>query len=153
MRTVVDCVSSFIPLLSTEYEIVLGRKNVAVKLIITFDKKDCFHLMGLQYLTDRPELRRDRGKIFDEIQKGIIKKENIESSDFYHKIQDRVHFLPLLEKMLDSNDTVFKYNKKANVYSMINRHLMSVLTKRFSECRICCKVKCGKAVIKNKYLW
>ena len=115
MRTVVDCVSSFIPLLSTEYEIVLGRKNVAVKLIITFDKKDCFHLMGLQYLTDRPELRRDRGKIFDEIQKGIIKRENIESSDFYHKIQDRVHFLPLLEKMLDSNDTVFKYNKKANV--------------------------------------
>ena len=66
MRTVVDCVSSFIPLLSTEYEIVLGRKNVAVKLIITFDKKDCFHLMGLQYLTDRPELRRDRGKIFDD---------------------------------------------------------------------------------------
>ena len=119
MRTVVDCVSSFIPLLSTEYEIVLGRKNVAVKLIITFDKKDCFHLMGLQYLTDRPELRRDRGKIFDEIQKGIIKRENIESSDFYHKIQDRVHFLPLLEKMLDSNDTVFKYNKKANVYSVI----------------------------------
>ena len=104
---------------STEYEIVLGRKNVAVKLIITFDKKDCFHLMGLQYLTDRPELRRDIGKIFDEIQKGIIKKENIESSDFYHKIQDRVHFLPLLEKMLDSNDTIFKYNKKSNVYSMI----------------------------------
>ena len=87
------------------------EKNVVVKLIITFDKKDCFHLMGLQYLTDRPELRRDIGKIFDEIQKGIIKKENIESSDFYHKIQDRVHFLPLLEKMLDSNDTIFKYNK------------------------------------------
>ncbi len=64
MRTVVDCVSSFIPLLSTEYEIVLGRKNVAVKFIITFDKKDWFHLMGLQYLTDRPELRRDRGKIY-----------------------------------------------------------------------------------------
>ena len=105
---------------STEYEIVLGRKNVAVKLIITFDKKDCFHLMGLQYLTDRPELRRDRGKIFDEIQNGIIQRENIESSDFYHKIQDRVHFLPLLEEILDSNDTVFKYNKKANVYSMID---------------------------------
>ena len=56
MRTVVDCVASFIPLLSTEYEIVLGRKNVAVKLIITIDKKDCFHLMGLQdyiyYTTD-----------------------------------------------------------------------------------------------------
>ena len=50
------------------------EKMLRLKLIITFDKKDCFHLMGLQYLTDRPELRRDRGKIFDEIQKGIIKK-------------------------------------------------------------------------------
>ena len=49
-------------------------------------------MMGLQYLTDRPELRRDRGKIFDEIQKGIIKKENIESSDFYHKIQEQSTF-------------------------------------------------------------
>ena len=44
MRTVVDCVSSFILSYqqSTEYEIVLGRKNVAVKLIITFDKKELF---------------------------------------------------------------------------------------------------------------
>lgn len=119
MRTVVDCIASFIPLLSTEYEIVLGRKGKCVKLIITFDKKDCFHLMGLQYLTDRPELRRDREKIFDDIKNGVIKPEQIESSDFYHKIRERIHFLPLLEKLLDSNDTVFKYNKKANTYSMI----------------------------------
>ena len=119
MRTVNDCISSFISLLSTEYEIILGRKGIAVKLIIIFEKKDCFHLMGLQYLADRPELRRDRGKIFDEIQKGIIKQEQIESSDFYYKIQDRIHFLPLLEKILDSNDTVFKYNGKTNIYSMI----------------------------------
>lgn len=119
MRTVIDCISSFIPLLSTEYEIILGRKNVATTLIVRFDKKDCFHLMGLQYLTDRPELRRDRGKIFDEIRNGTIKKEKIESSDFYYKIQERIHFLPLLEELLDSNDTVFKYNKKNNVYSLI----------------------------------
>ena len=119
MRTVIDCIDSFIPLLDTEYEIVLGRKGKAVKLIVNFDKKDCFHLMGLQYLTDRPELRRDRGKVFDDIKNGKIKPEQIESSDFYHKIRERVHFLPLLESLLDSNDTVFKYNKKANTYSMI----------------------------------
>lgn len=67
MRKVIDCVNAFIPLLSTEYELVLGRKGVAVKLRILFGKKDCFHLMGLQYLVDRPELSRDRGKVFDEI--------------------------------------------------------------------------------------
>ena len=119
MRTVVDCVSSFILLLSTEYEIVLGRKNVAVKLIITFDKKDCFHLMGLQYLTDRPELRRDRGKIFDEIQNGIIKRENIESSDFYHKIQDRVHFFRCLKKCLIVMIRFLSIIKRRMSYSMI----------------------------------
>lgn len=75
--------------------------------------------MGLQYLIDRPELSRDRGKVFDEIADEKIIIEKIESSDFYKKIEQRIHFLPLLEQMIDSNDTVFKYNKKANMYSMI----------------------------------
>ena len=119
MRNVLDCINAFIPLLSTEYELVLGRRGVAVTLRILFDKKDCFHLMGLQYLVDRPELSRDRGKVFDEIADGIITIKKIESSDFYKKIEQRVHFLPLLEQMIDSNDTVFKYNKKVNMYSMI----------------------------------
>lgn len=114
-----DCINAFIPLLSTEYELVLGRKGVSVTLRISFDKKDCFHLMGLQYLVDRPELSWDRGRVFDEIADGTITIEKIESSDFYNKIEQRVHFLPLLEQMIDSNDTVFKYNKKANMYSMI----------------------------------
>ncbi len=120
MRNIKDCVSTFLPLLNTEYEIVLGRKGVAVTLRIAFDKKDCFHLMGLQYLIDRPELNRDRGKVFDEIVAGSITTEQVESSDFYKKIEDRVNFLPLLEQLLDSNDTVFKYNKKVNMYSMID---------------------------------
>lgn len=120
MRNIRDCVSAFLPLLNTEYEIVLGRKGVAVTLRITFDKKDCFHLMGLQYLIDRPELNRDRGKVFDEIVAGSITTRQVESSDFYKQIEERVNSLPLLEQLLDSNDTVFKYNKKANIHSMID---------------------------------
>lgn len=38
-----------------------------------------FHLMGLQYLIDRPELSRDRGKVFVEIADGTITIEKIES--------------------------------------------------------------------------
>ena len=63
MRKVFDCINAFIPLLSTEYGLVLGRKGVSVTFRISFDKKDCFHLMGLQYLVDRPELSRDRGRV------------------------------------------------------------------------------------------
>lgn len=130
MRNVLDCINAFIPLLSTEYELVLGRKGVSVTLRISFDKKDCFHLMGLQYLVDRPELSRDRGRVFDEIADGTITIEKIESSDFYNKIEQRVHFLPLLEQMIDSNDTVFKYNKKANMYSMIEADYLMETTWR-----------------------
>ena len=120
MRNIKDCVNAFLPLLNTEYEIVLGRKGVAVTLRIAFDKKDCFHLMGLQYLIDRPELNRDRGKVFDEIVAGSITTEQVESSDFYKKIEDRINYLPLLEALLDSNDTIFKYNQRINMYSMIS---------------------------------
>lgn len=119
MRNIYDCIESFTSLLDTEYRLILGRKGVSVSLSITFDKKDCFHLMGLQYLTDRPELRRDRGKVFDEIKDRKITREQIESSDLYGKIVDRVDMLPFLEELMDSNETVFKYNKKANVFSMI----------------------------------
>lgn len=65
---------------------MLGRKGVSVTLDILFDKKDCFHLMGLQYLTDRAELRRDRGKVFDEIKERKITAEQVEASEFYEKI-------------------------------------------------------------------
>ena len=119
MHNIYDCVDSFASLLDTEYRLILGRKGEAVSLKITFDKKDCFHLMGLQYLTDRPELSRDRGKIFDEIKTRVLTKEQIESSDLYEQIVDRVDLLPFLEDLFDSNDTVFKYNDKKNSFSMI----------------------------------
>ena len=119
MHNIYDCIEAFASLLDTEYHLVLGRKGVSVSLNISFDKKDCFHLMGLQYLTDRPELRSDRGKIFDEIKERRITREQVESSDLYGKIADRVDLLPYLEELIDSNETVFKYNKKANSFSLI----------------------------------
>ena len=119
MHNIYDCIESFTSLLDTVYHLVLGRKGVLVTLDISFDKKDCFHLMGLQYLTDRAELRRDRGKVFDEIKDRIIKAEQIEASEFYGKIADRVDMLPMLEELFDRNDTIFKYNRKSKMFSMI----------------------------------
>ena len=119
MRNVYDCVVAFSRLLDKEYHLVLGRKNVSVSLQINFDKKECFHLMGLQYLTDRPELVHNREKIFDALYKHQITAEHLQSSDLYYKIADRVDILPLLECIMDSNDTIFKYNRKLNTYSVI----------------------------------
>lgn len=80
MHTIYDCVNSFCSLLDTEYYLVLGRKGVAVELGIRFSKKDCFHLMGLQYLTDMPNLSRNRGKIFDEIREQKITQKQVGAS-------------------------------------------------------------------------
>lgn len=124
MRNIYDCVDAFFPLLNTEYEIILGRKGVSTALNIGFDKRDCYHLMGLQYLVDRPELNRDRGKIFDAMRERSITLEQVESSDFYSQIENRIHFLPLLEELLDNNETVFKYNQKANCFSMIQANYL-----------------------------
>lgn len=119
MHTIYDCVNSFCSLLDTEYHLVLGRKGVAVELTIRFGKKDCFHLMGLQYLTDMSNLSRDRGKIFDEIMEQKITQKQVELSDHYRKIAERVDLLPHLEGMFDSNDTIFKYNERFSAFSMI----------------------------------
>ncbi|MCD7954166.1 MAG: PBECR4 domain-containing protein [Lachnospiraceae bacterium] len=119
MSNIYDCVNSFISLLNTRYHLILGRKGVSVSLQVEFTKNDCFHLMGLQYLTDRPELKRNRAVIFDEIRDHIIKRDQIESSDFYPQICDRIRYLPMLEELFDKNDTIFKYNQKRNLYSMI----------------------------------
>ena len=119
MGDIYKCVNAFSELLNVEYEFVLGRKGVSVSIKVGFDKKDCYHLMGLQYLTDRPELRRDRGKIFDAILSHEIDKQRVESSTFYNMINGRTNFLPYLEVIMDSNDTIFKYNAKMNNFSMI----------------------------------
>lgn len=119
MHNVYDCILAFEKLLDKEYRLILGRKGVSVKLRISFEKKECFHLMGLQYLTDRPELIHDREKIFDSIRQHQITAEHLESSDHYKKIADRIDMLPLLEDIIDSNDTIFKYNRKLNTYSVI----------------------------------
>lgn len=82
-------------------------------------KKNAFIIMGLQYLTDRPELVHDRGKIFDAIRERRITAEQLQSSDLYYKIADRIYMLPLLESIIGRNDTIFKYNQKRNIYSVI----------------------------------
>lgn len=119
MHNIYDCVDAFSRLLHTEYKIVIGRKGITKILLVRFDKKDCFHLMGLQYLKDREELNKDREKVFNAIKDRKINVKHIEASHFYQLIEERVDMLPLLETLFDSNETVFKYNRKQNAFSMI----------------------------------
>lgn len=101
MHNIYDCVDAFSRLLHTEYKIVIGRKGITKTLLVHFDKKDCFHLMGLQYLKDREELNKDREKVFkynrkqnafSMIQADYLLKNQLEGKNIYiflsNEIQD-----------------------------------------------------------------
>lgn len=120
MTDIQNACRAFNNLLHFEYEIHLAKKKTLIKIQLHFQKKDFHHLSGLHYLKDRPELRSDREKIFDTILEDEIFANRIQNSDNYHKIRERVFYLTKLENILDSDDTVFKYNQNKVLFSRIN---------------------------------
>ena len=119
MAAITDALQAFSKLFNTEYEFLLGRKNKTVTLRIEFQKMHFFHLAGLQYLKDLPRLAFSSELIFDQIESGTISSNYIESSINYSFIEKRLSFLPRLESIFDSNDTIFRYNTTLQAFSVI----------------------------------
>ena len=120
MTDIQNACRAFNTLLRFEYEICIAKKKTLIKIRLHFQKKDFHHLAGLHYLKDRPELRSNREKIFDKILNDEKFSNRIQNSDNYPKIKDRVFYLSKLEEVLDSDETVFKYNQNEAVFSRIN---------------------------------
>ena len=71
-------------------------------------------------MTDRiTVLFGDRAQLFHKILNCTITVQQIESSKFYPYIKARVEYLTYLEQIMDSNETVFKYNPRLEVFSAI----------------------------------
>ena len=120
MADILQAAQSFNNLLDIEYQITLGKKNKTANLTIYFEEVHFFHLAGLQYLKDLSSLLTEsREQIFKKILKGTINKQQIESSNLYSEIRDRIDYLVFLENIMDSNKTVYKYNPKLNAFSAI----------------------------------
>lgn len=96
-------------LLDVKYKIILGKRGKLTEFYIGFEKEDFFHLIGLQYLRDIPQLKKNRGIIFDKIISGEITEAFISKSPFYKDIQQRIIDFVLFEELLDSNELIFKY--------------------------------------------
>ena len=120
MGDILKSAQAYEKLLDIEYQFILGRKNKNITLTVTFDAMNFFHLAGLHYLTDRTTLLfGDRAKLFNLILDEKIKKSQISSSSFYPQIKDRVEYLEFLEPIMDSNNTIFKYNPQTQAFSVI----------------------------------
>ena len=114
------CALEFTQLLDVQYHIIAGRKRKTVEFIISFERSDFHHLAGLHKLRDNARLQRGRrGDILQNILDGKITLEQIQKSAFFREMEPRLSPLSGLEQFLDSNEIIFRYNSKANAFSVI----------------------------------
>lgn len=119
MGNIFDCVKAYQDLMKYEYYMVIGKNKKKMEIHLRFDKKECFHLMGLQHLKDLPYLNKSRDVIFDKILAHKITQSDVRKSVFYDTVSKRIDAFPLLERLIDNNNIIFKYNRNANAYSLI----------------------------------
>lgn len=115
-------------LLDVKYKIILGKRCRLTEFYIDFEKEDFFHLIGLQYLRDIPQLKKNRGTIFDKIIAGEITETFVSKSSFYKDIEQRVIDFSLFEELLDSNELVFKYSFNRSTFSDIRAEYLMKTT-------------------------
>ena len=89
MADILQVAKSYANLLDVDYQILLGKKKRNIAFFIVFDETHFFHLAGLQYLRDLGKiLTGNRGKLFRKILNGKLKKQLVESSEYYSKIKE-----------------------------------------------------------------
>ena len=124
------CARSFEKLIDKKYHIVIGKRQRLVDIELIFEATDFHHLMGLHKLKDLRLSKGNRETIFRDVLAGHIHFSDIEKSSFFSRIEKRIEPLADLEKILDDNRLVFKYNEKAHAFSLIKaEYLLSTLYK------------------------
>lgn len=115
-----ECVIEYKKLLSYRYHFLLGRKGKSKEFVLTFDEADFHHLAGLHKLKDNAKLQYGkRADILNAILHDEINLEQIKKSVFYDNMAMRLEPLSHLERILDDNQLVFRYNEKVHKYSII----------------------------------
>ncbi len=115
-----QCALGFEELCAYQYHVVLGRKGTMVEFTLTFDQADFHHLCGLHKLKDHTRfLTGIRTDIFKEIIQGKLTLEQAKKSVYYSEMESRLKPLVHLERFLDQNELIFRYNSKVHVFSMI----------------------------------
>ena len=122
-----SCAQEYNKSIGTSYIIHIGRAGKLIKFKIVIRESDCFHLMGLHYLKDRPESRK-RQKVFNDLLfSEKYRKELCSSELLTSELENRVLCTALLEKILDYNNLIIRYNpSRLHFYSFIEaEYLMS----------------------------
>lgn len=114
------CALNFEKILAYQYHFVVGRKGISREFLLNFDEADFHHLVGLHKLRDITQIQQGkRSNVFKSILNDTITMDLIQKSHFYGEMSSRIEPLTLVEKMLDDNKLIFRYNEKIDKYSGI----------------------------------
>ena len=114
------CALAFQKLIDTQYEIIIGRKGKTTRIVLNFSATEFVHLAGLHKLIDNEFFRTtSRKKVFDYALNGKITYDALTKSENFNLVKERIEYFEFLESILDSNEIVFKYNSKKQVFSLI----------------------------------
>lgn len=115
-----QCAQEFERLIPYQYHIIIGRKGKTLEFTVSFDHADFHHLAGLHKLRDNARFQRGkRADIMKEILAGRLTFSHVQQSAYFHEMEPRLLPLTKLEHFLDSNEIIFRYNSKANIFSAI----------------------------------
>ena len=106
-----ECALAYNNLLNKEYYIKAGKKGKLIEVRIFFDKEHFYHLSGLHKLRDIWQVKINTAKLYDDILNEKLTYNEISSSAFFDEMSDRLEYLPYLEQILDSEETMIKYNQ------------------------------------------
>ncbi len=114
------CAQQFQHLIPYQYHITIGRKGKTLAFTLSFDEADFHHLAGLHKLRDNVRFQTGkRSDILKEILAGRLTISNAQQSAYFHEMEPRLMPLADLENFLDSNEIIFRYNSKINIFSAI----------------------------------
>ena len=131
----------FDKLLPITYHFEVARRNVKKEFSLSFKPEDFHHITGLHKLKDI-ELAQSgmRSKIYHSVLNGHIAYSDISKSNYFNEIAERLRLVGDMEKIIDSNQIIFKYLENVNRHSLIeadflleNAHRMNIVYLFLSE--------------------
>lgn len=130
MPTISNALNAFRELLDYQYHFIISYSKKLFDILLVFDERDFHHLAGFQYLSDI-DIPKSAKQLFSKIDSGKINDDLLSNSvnylkvnDSYANVKDRIYGLQYLCEYIESNNTIFKYVKNMNRYSLIEADFM-----------------------------
>jgi hypothetical protein len=102
---------NFNHLKNKEFHVTYGKNGIKTTVIVIFEEIHFYHLAGLHYIRDmQDQLNQGRVHVYNKLLSDSNLYKEIENSQHYSEIKARVELVLYLERLLDNDIYLYKYN-------------------------------------------